>query len=176
MANGVYYFQTQFLHQQIALSTTRDLFTTIDFKMTASPHSPSTYARTNQNKLPPLKKRVRLPSRSHFDDKRQERHLIRQVDKRTIRFCPVVSVVKIPNRLDYTESERENLWISEEDQARDKQRNIVEFAYEKGDWHQVVQENDFILVRGEWIHPVHVGNAFRRLKLRLALAETAKQL
>lgn len=145
--------------------------------MTASIHSPLSYARTsNPIQLPPpLKKRNnRLPYKSHFSG--EGKSLIQAGHKRKIRFYPFASVSIIPNRMDYTESERENMWTSEEDQFRDKQRNAVEFAYENGDWRQVKEEKDFIRIRGEWIHPVHVNNAFRRLQIRLALTEYSKQI
>ncbi len=61
------------------------------------------------------------------------------------------------------------MWTSEEDQIRDKKRNKIEFDYENGDWREVKEENDFIFVRGQWIHPVHVCNAYRRFQKRLEM-------
>jgi hypothetical protein len=136
--------------------------------MTALFPFPLSYARTNQNKLLPFKRRSPLSCKSSFFVEKGELRRLSSV-KRTIRFCPVVSVVTIPNRMDYTNWERENLWTSEEDQIRDKKRNKIEFAYENGDWREVNEEQDFIFVRGQWIHPVHVCNAYRRLQKRLEM-------
>lgn len=148
--------------------------------MTAFFHSSLTCARTHQTKALPLKKkRARLQCRSHFfaNTNNHDDQGLAEVDNTTtkVRFSPIVSVVQIPNRFDYTESDRANIWISAEDQVRDRQRNTVEFAYENRDWLQVVEEDEFFLIREEWIHPVHVQNAIRRLQLRLASAEVANQ-
>lgn len=148
--------------------------------MTTSFLSPLIYARTSsshQIKVPSLKKRSRLSHKSHYVlKKREERRFMQVNNSRKVRFCPFVSVSSIPNRLEYTEFERESMWTSEEDQFRDRQRNAVEFAYENGDWQQVKEEKDFVLIRGEWIHPVHVSNAFRRLQIRLERNGFSKQM
>jgi hypothetical protein len=73
----------------------------------------------------------------------------------SIRFDSYVKVVEIPNRLSYTSMQRQLMWSGNKAIRENARRNRVEYEWEGSHWHNVVEEEEFLLVDGEKVHPVH---------------------
>jgi hypothetical protein len=70
-----------------------------------------------------------------------------------VQFADRVSVVEIPNRFMY--DNKEELWGSRAELKTNAKRNKWEYHYEYRNLTRVVEDEDFCIVDGEWVHPAH---------------------
>ena len=70
-------------------------------------------------------------------------------------FDKVVSVFSIPHRKDYTTEMKNALWSDRREIQENAERNLIEWTAEGFDWRKVVEDEDFIELDGEMVHPVH---------------------
>lgn len=73
----------------------------------------------------------------------------------SIRFDSYVKVVEIPNRFMYTPSQRRRIWNGNKAIRENARRNRTEYEWEGSDWQSVIEEDEFLVVNGEKVHPVH---------------------
>jgi hypothetical protein len=76
-----------------------------------------------------------------------------------IQFDSMVTVVRIPSHSDYSPRLKKDIWSSGNEIRMNARRNKREFASEKWDWQQVVEEDAMFrdTYSNEFIHPVHLG-------------------
>ena len=76
--------------------------------------------------------------------------------KRKVRvwFTPMVTVIPVPSRFDYTPQERANMWSSFDEVHVNAMRNRIEYQYEGHDWRNVLEERHmWVDSNGELVHP-----------------------
>jgi hypothetical protein len=76
--------------------------------------------------------------------------------KPTVSFESSVTVHSIPNRKDYSDRVKKNIWMQPRELEESAHRNYIEFQAEGWDWRGATEEEDFIFYQNELIHPAHV--------------------
>jgi hypothetical protein len=66
------------------------------------------------------------------------------------------TIHEIPSQHSYSREEKQNMWTSAAEEQPMILQNTIEYEYEGWDYTQVVEEQDFALVEGRLIHPVHM--------------------
>ncbi|CAB9511414.1 expressed unknown protein [Seminavis robusta] len=97
-----------------------------------------------------------MPSLLDFSTMHQELLLIsskRSRRKKKIQFLPYVTVVDIPSHRDYPQNVQEQLWTSLDEIQANGWRNSLEFEADNRDWRKATEEDVFIGVNGELVHP-----------------------
>jgi hypothetical protein len=74
----------------------------------------------------------------------------------SVRFQPRVQVHVIPHRNEYSSRVKRTLWMPPIEIEAMVTRNAVEFASEGWDWRRAAEEEDFVFLDKEWIHPAHL--------------------
>jgi hypothetical protein len=67
-----------------------------------------------------------------------------------------VVVHAIPNRKEYSERVKKEIWMQPHELEESATQNCIEFAAEGRDWRLATEEQDFIFYQNEMVHPVHV--------------------
>ena len=88
-----------------------------------------------------------------------------------VQFCPLVSILPIPSRKDYSAAMRVHVWGSRVDRMLSERRNLLEFASEGFDWQQVVDDEDLLQDKE---HPIH-ANPVRAAALLRELSESGSR-
>ena len=81
--------------------------------------------------------------------------------QRRVGFSSTVSIIPIPNRLDYSAQVRSAVWSDKKEISEMTARNMVEFAAEGWDWRNATEEEHMLRLDGVPVHPVH-GNFYLR--------------
>lgn len=82
-----------------------------------------------------------------------------------IRFHPEVQVMEIPSYKEYSNDEKKAIWRNSAELRQIVQRNKREFAAERWDWKQAVEEDGMFFDKTSqlYIHPVHLGGTIADL-------------
>jgi len=77
--------------------------------------------------------------------------------KRHVHFSNESTVKEIPHYSTYTEKQKHALWMGRKAIRRMVRRNTQEYSYEWWSPESTLEEEDFIVVSGVRVHPVHVS-------------------
>jgi len=83
-----------------------------------------------------------------------------------VQFSNVVQVVDIPSIAQYSSQERSLLWNSRRQLRYLARKNTLEYSYEKFNWRDAVEEEEFYSIQGRLIHPVHVKRQQKERRLQ----------
>jgi len=137
-----------------------------------STSTPRVHVQTTQYEVPSLKKSNNI-SRSaspSFDSNTVSPHQLQEEDEtspspyqqHSVRFHPNVYKKIIPNRSNYTDNERRNMWSSLEEIRIASKRNILEFSYDQWKWRNATEEQFMYYNSKTGRHDIHPAiNAFR---------------
>lgn len=77
-------------------------------------------------------------------------------NNRSIRFQSYVKVVEIPHRLSYTKKQRRRMWNNQKEIRENAKRNRIEYEYEGPEWQNAIEEDHYVVIGGQHVHPAHV--------------------
>ena len=92
-----------------------------------------------------------------------------------VQFANTVQVVDIPSRRQYSSEERNLLWNNRKQLRFLARKNTAEYAFEKYNWRQAIEEDEMYHIQGRLVHPAHVQHK-ERLVQQLKAWNNAEQL
>lgn len=82
-----------------------------------------------------------------------------------------MNVKEIPHRDDYTFEMKQAMWNSMAKIRQEARRNYIEAAWECYDWEGAVEEDDFLNIAGELVHPAHNRRLKKKKKKKRKIGE-----
>jgi hypothetical protein len=112
---------------------------------------------------PPLLVPNDSPLRSHSQDEAFDQ----QNSTKKVHFYEKNTVIEIPNKGDYSDSTRKNLWTSFREIKTNAKRNRVEFQADGCDWRKCKEESEMLFQNGKLIHPASYQKTIRSKDRRI---------
>ena len=91
-----------------------------------------------------------------------------QTRRRRVQFDDCDVVIKIPHFRDYSDEERDQIWIAPDALDESIERCTIEFAYEGHNWRNAIEESQFYRCgNGKLFHPAIVQHVLEKEKARM---------